>query len=330
MKNKIKKWGYSNKNGVIIFIIGLVFSYIVLTLLGYLHQIYILDNSNTIFSKDAIYFRVDQTTNTEPIDFSFLQSFSGIDSVNIFKENDDFQVPCECLIMNYYPLPSQGRGFDEYDFINNRHAAYVGCKASEVFDLTNLVIRNTSYKIIGEYLSEIPSLNYAVFYSDGTLDKVAANDAFIIDGKNSRTINATYDFMNQNLMSNGIEVYSFDPNASHISDFISYRGKVIVAVSLVLLLLMFSNIATAMFWILSNGDFIRISTLLGTPGVKSYLLRKLLYILLASSLIGYGLMITLKTMLLPLFIIAIAITVILLSTVCSFLLAKKIIISETT
>lgn len=87
---------------------------------------------------------------------------------------------------------------------------------------------------------------------------------------------------------------------------------------------MFSNIATAMFWIISNGDYIRISNILGVPGAKSYLLRKILFILFASSLLGYGLIMAFKEISLPLFITTVSIIFIVLSTLCSFIAAEKI------
>ena len=324
MKGRIIKWGYSNKNSIIAFIIGLVFSYIVFSILGYLYQIYILDNSNYIISKNAVYFRVDQNTSGGSVDFSFLESFSGIDSINIFKDRNGSQTLYECLIMNCYSPPNQGRGFAADDFINNKHTAYVGYKAGEIYDLSNLIIGNYSYDIIGHYSSETPSLNYAIFYTDGSLYKVSTHDAFIIDGKNRKTTKGAFNFIKQNLKAKGIDVYSFDPDISCISDFLSYRGKVVVAGSLLLLLLMFSNIATAMFWIISNGDYIRISNILGVPGAKSYLLRKILFILFASSLLGYGLIMAFKEISLPLFITTVSIIFIVLSTLCSFIAAEKI------
>ncbi len=274
MKGLLKRYGWDLVLLCNVFLMSLFFMMIV----SKYENIYQTQNqSSDTINNTSIHFIVD--TYYE-IDFSFLEEIE--DTFALLQRQSQSMPIYKVICSNAYFEVSSGRSFEKSDFNKSINNVICGARAGDILQTEPFVFRENEYTTIGTLSDKnVLESKYAVFYTNGDIDRILARTELILVGIKQKDIEKIFMVITDKLRDVKYAVNRIDIKTTKVKDVYDTNEKSLSIVILVIIFNCTSILLLNFFWLGQFDEFHYVYNLIGKRGLeKEIYLRFLLIILL--------------------------------------------------
>lgn len=275
MKEKCKRYGWD----IILFCNLFLIALFILKIINKYESMYQTANESAdTINNISIHFIIDTYS---MIDFTFLED-EEIPFALLQKKSESLPA-YKVIYSNDYFEVKEGRNFTDSDFRENKHVGLVGNRAEEVMEIDPFKINDQEYTIVGKQ-SEKNSLEskYAVFYTDGTIDKSVVNSECILVGLKEKDIEKVYKTIENKMKSMGYEIKRLDINSTKFKDVYNINQNSLSIGILVSILSLSTILLISYFWLGQFDEFHAVYYLFGVKNLISKIYLRFITILFFS------------------------------------------------